>query len=79
MIQRPTCSHHLFSKPSSSKNSTRKELFVDVSSFSEAVLIQRSVLDAIWKKANELLNDLKAICMVPGGNEDRIVKSSSGP
>ena len=31
-------------------------------------------------KASELINDSKAICMVPGGNEkDRIVKSSSGP
>ena len=76
---RPTCSRRLFTEPSLSSDSITKELSVDVSSFSEAVLIQKSVLEAIWTKAKELLNDPKAICMVPGGNEkDRIVKSSSG-
>ena len=36
------------------------------------------VLDAIWRKAGELLSDSKAICTVPGGQcKDRIVKSSS--
>ena len=77
---RPTCSRRLFTESSLSSDGITKELSVDVSSFSEAVIIQKSVLDAIWTKANELLNDPKAICMVPGGTEkDRIVKSSSGP
>ena len=38
------------------------------------------MLDAIWSKATELINDPKEICMVPrGSTKDRIVKSSSGP
>ena len=57
-----------------------KKLSIEIDSFSECFFVQRSVLDAIWTKAGELINDSKAICMVPGGNEnDRIVRSGSGP
>ena len=61
---KPTCS--LFTE----KDSTEKTLSVKISDFSSEVLIQRSVLDAIWSKATELINDPKAICMVPGGRQN---------
>ena len=73
---KPSCSRQLFPQSQSSE----RMLSIDVSQFCESVLIPRSVLDAIWRKGNELLNDSNSICMVPGGNsKDRIVKSSSGP
>ena len=73
---KPSCSQQLFPQSQSS----RRMLSIDVSHFCDSVLIPRSVLDAIWKKGNELLNDSNSICMVPGGNSnDRIVKSNSGP
>lgn len=77
---RPSCSRQLYTETNSSSESIRKELSVNVDRFSEVVHVQRSVLDAMWAKANDLINDLDAICMVPGGNtKDRIVKSTSGP
>lgn len=73
---KPTCSRRLFTD----QHSAEKRLSVEVGDFSSEVLIQRGVLDAIWSTATELVNDPKAIYMVPGGSaKDRIVKSSSGP
>ena len=58
---------------------TKVDLAVDVSSFSDLVLILKAVLRAIWKKGTELLNELRSICKSPVGNaKDRIVKSTSG-
>ena len=55
-------------------------LSIDVGQFCDSVLIPHLVLDAIWKKGNELLKDRNSICTVPGGSsKDRMVKSSSGP
>ena len=52
---------------------------MDVSSFADSVMIPRTVLCAIWKKAYVLLNESESICRSPGGNaKDRIVKSTSG-
>jgi len=51
------------------------DLTVDVSSFSDLVLILNAVLCAIWKKATELLNEPESVCKSPGGStKDRIVK-----
>lgn len=73
---KPSCSRQLFPQSQSSD----RLLSIEVGHFCDSVLIPRSVLDAIWKKASELLKDTNSICMVPGGNsKDRIVKSNSGP
>ena len=78
LSDKPTCSRQLFSQSYSALDTV--ELSVDVHQFSSSVLIPRAVLDAIWAKAKELINDVNAICNVPGGSpKDRIVKSSSGP
>ena len=47
---------------------TKVDLAVDVSSFSDLVLIPKAILCAIWKKAIELLNELGSICKSPGGS-----------
>ena len=44
------------------------DLTVDVSSFSDLVLIPKAVLCVIWKKVAELLNEPGFICKPPGGN-----------
>ena len=77
---KPTCSRYLFPEKHSSE-STNKALSVDVLQFSGSVLIPKTVLDAIWVKACDLLNDTNAMCTVPGreNSKDRMVKSNSGP
>ena len=57
---------------------TTKKLSVDVASFADLVLIPRPVMNAIWAKATELLNESNAICISPGSNrKNRMVKSFS--
>lgn len=69
---RPCCSHQLFQEP------TTKKLSIDVASFADSVLIPRPVLNAIWAKATELLNESNSICISPGSNhKNRMVKSFS--
>lgn len=73
---KPSCSRQLFPQSLLSE----RMLSIDVGQFCDSVLIPHLVLDAIWKKGNELLKDSNPICTVPGGNsKDRMVKSSSGP
>ena len=69
----PSGSGSLFSKAG------RLSLSIDVCQVSDSVPVPSHVLEAIWLKATELLNDSSAIGTVPGGGaKDRFVKSSSG-
>ena len=53
-------------------------LSVTVESFFNQVVAQEDVLKAVWKKAEELINDKDAIVKAPGGT-DFLVKSYSNP
>ena len=69
---KPCCSRQLF------QDTSLKELSVKVASFADLVLIPRPVINAIWDKATELLNEPNAVCISPGNNhKNRIVKSFS--
>ena len=49
-----------------------------VASFADLVLLPRPVINAIWAKATEPLNEPNAVCISPGSShKNRIVKSSS--
>ena len=67
---KPCCSRQLFQET--------KELSVKIVSFADLVLIPRPVINAIWTKATELLNEPNAVCISPGGShKNRVVKSFS--
>ena len=54
---KPCCSRQLF------QDTTVKELSVKVVSFADLVLIPRPVINAIWAKATQLLNEPNAVCV----------------
>ena len=67
---KPCCSRQLF------QDTTVKELSVKVASFADLVLIPRPVINAIWAKTTQLLNEPNAVCVSPGNNhKNGVVKS----
>ena len=58
---KPSCSRQLFTE---SKSDVRMLSF-DISSFASSMLIPRSVLEAIWHKAYELISDNKSTVWCP--------------
>ena len=75
------CQHWHSEFPSASQEcSTIEEspLSVSVNSFCNQVVVQEHILDAIWRKAAELLKEAGSIVEAPGGT-GFLVKSNSHP
>ena len=75
------CQYRHFGFPSTSQEcSTTEEspLSVSVNSFCSQVVVQEHILDAIWRKAAELLKEDGSIVEAPGGT-GFLVKSNSHP
>ena len=70
---KPCCSRQLF------QDTTVKELSVKVARFADLVLIlPRPVINAIWAKVTQILNEPNAVCVSPRNNHKNCaVKSFS--